>query len=1360
MIKKIALFIFIACIANTALANWSDPIQIATANAPDVAVDRNSGDVHILCIGSSGLLYTKCDAAGVIQSQQVVPGASGEIGGGNFGASIAVDTQGNPHIVYRVTQDGSPPFHEGYYIYKRSNGTWSAPLKLYDLTERGYILRIAMDSYDNAHIIHSEHIQDGYGQFSYTRIKNGQITNTISRFTGLYAYRTSDHAEIDVTAGGKIYVVLGCPVNDHPFQLFASMDQGNSFSHLGTVYDPEDVNEHTGSPDVFVSSDGSVHIAFGSNRDAATSFQPSVRYSKWVNDTEWINTNVTAPNECTGWGNGTDHGIGSIAASDDGQYLIAIYNKTESGQLRWRYSDDYGAHWTDPSQISAVAGGFTGRDKPRIRAYVKRFYAVYSNLNDGFTYLRIYSVPGFNPPVANAGGPYSGTEGTALTFNAGGSTDDKGIAKYEWDWGNDGTYDDQTTSATIQHVFTDNYSGTIKLRVTDVSGLIDIAEATVSVANANPIPNPGGSYSGTEGSAVSFTVTPNDPGSNDGPFTYLWNFGDTKTSTQQNPTHTYTDNKTYTVTVKVTDKDGGMGQAQTTANISNANPVPNAGGPYTGRIQQPVALTGSANDPGTDDTHTYQWDTNNDGSYDLNGQSVNAYFSSPGNHTVKLKVTDDDGGSGYATTTVTIDTESPTISQIGDQIVNEGTPFPALHLDDYVTDLDNPDNELTWSYWGNDSLIVSLQNRVVTVTVPYSEWSGFENITFQVRDPDNHTAQIVVKFQVNAVNDPPVLGNISDQFITEDDTSTIYRSTLVALVTDPDNSRNDFVFEIINSSYIHSYNDALGLNIYANPNWTGNESVTMKVSDGAGGVGTRDFKVFVQPQPDPPKPFSLLNPLNETYKVWPSSILFQWESTTDPDPGETVTYIWQLSRYNNFQTILNQSNSLSINSFTFNNSQQKTPGIYYWRVEATGSDGHKTYSKNSGQLLLDAKMPVVNPIPNQTIKEGESFKTIKLDDYVYDEDNTDAEILWQTYGNIQLGVNIDASRIATISIPAPDWYGIEQIIFEASDPLGLKDSAVVIFTVTDVNAKPVLRAHPKVTFLEDYSKTITRSTLEGLVTDEDNSGPDFSFSLVKNKIVKYTIQQNGDMLLYADPDSSGDETVFLVVDDGAGAKDSSDLKVSITPVPDPPKPFDLVSPPDAASFITWFPIMKFMWTEAVDPDPGQDVFYLWYLSKSNTFNEEEIIAQATLMDQTYYNYQATTKIYQGVYYWKVIATGYDGGTTQSNQVHTLSLITSVDGVPSGGIPKEFKLLQNHPNPFNSDTRVSYHLPENSNVTLRIYNNLGQSIRTLVEEDQVAGVYQVTWDGKNDLGQQVSSGIYIYQLKAANKVTFKKMLLIQ
>ncbi|MFC1724285.1 LamG-like jellyroll fold domain-containing protein [candidate division KSB1 bacterium] len=102
----------------------------------------------------------------------------------------------------------------------------------------------------------------------------------------------------------------------------------------------------------------------------------------------------------------------------------------------------------------------------------------------------------------------------------------------------------------------------------------------------------------------------------------------------------------------------------------------------------------------------------------------------------------------------------------------------------------------------------------------------------------------------------------------------------------------------------------------------------------------------------------------------------------------------------------------------------------------------------------------------------------------------------------------------------------------------------------------------------------------------------------------------------------------------------------------------------------------------------------------------------------------------------------------------------VDEEPKVEIPKKFALKQNYPNPFNPETTIKYELPKTSDVSLKIYNILGQEVKTLINQRKPAGYHTIIWDGRNKNGIKVSSGIYICRIKAGHFVSVKKMVMIK
>jgi glucuronoarabinoxylan endo-1,4-beta-xylanase len=102
----------------------------------------------------------------------------------------------------------------------------------------------------------------------------------------------------------------------------------------------------------------------------------------------------------------------------------------------------------------------------------------------------------------------------------------------------------------------------------------------------------------------------------------------------------------------------------------------------------------------------------------------------------------------------------------------------------------------------------------------------------------------------------------------------------------------------------------------------------------------------------------------------------------------------------------------------------------------------------------------------------------------------------------------------------------------------------------------------------------------------------------------------------------------------------------------------------------------------------------------------------------------------------------------------------ITGVSEIKVPDKFHLYQNYPNPFNPTTTFRFTIPITADASLIVYNILGQKVRTLINKTVAAGEYHVTWDGKNEAGNTVASGIYFYQLRAKNFMAVKKCILLR
>ena len=170
-IKRSIVLILLVITTPLFSQQWSDPILIASGDTPDIDIDPITGNMYILSM-KNGVTLTKVSPEGVILEQESVHGAESDQGGGNFGASVAVDSKGYPHVCYRYYDgpdyDGTPTYTV-FYIKKNAQG-WRDRLWLAQNVRRGYVIRIDVDENDVAHIAQGFIYDDIFGRIRYYRI--------------------------------------------------------------------------------------------------------------------------------------------------------------------------------------------------------------------------------------------------------------------------------------------------------------------------------------------------------------------------------------------------------------------------------------------------------------------------------------------------------------------------------------------------------------------------------------------------------------------------------------------------------------------------------------------------------------------------------------------------------------------------------------------------------------------------------------------------------------------------------------------------------------------------------------------------------------------------------------------------------------------------------------------------------------------------------------------------------------------------------------------------------------------------------------------------------------------------------------
>jgi len=300
--------------------------------------------------------------------------------------------------------------------------------------------------------------------------------------------------------------------------------------------------------------------------------------------------------------------------------------------------------------------------------------------------------------------------------------------------------------------------------------------------------------------------------------------------------------------------------------------------------------------------------------------------------------------------------------------------------------------------------------------------------------------------------------------------------------------------------------------------------------------------------------------------------------------------------------------------------------------------------------------------------------------------------------------------------------------------------------------KPEISWHPaKDADLSDHAGTLRYQ----LQLDDDGE-------FTSNYKYQYTTEIGLNTIEVPDPLSENVKWYYRVQtidDEGLTSAWSVVQNFWVNAVDEPPAMFALYSPTNNSTVMT--DSIIFSWGNTYDVDPNDKFSFTLEYSTNSSFTEN-LVTVSSLADSCFtLDMKGMTRT---AYYWRVKAVDSDGLVTwgSNSDAAPWSFRFNPSAVISDDIntPREFQLSQNHPNPFNPETTIAYQLPISCHVELKIFNTIGQEIRTLFDGERNAGYHQIIWDGKDNLGRKVGTGIYLYQLKSHDFIAVKKMIMIQ
>jgi hypothetical protein len=301
---------------------------------------------------------------------------------------------------------------------------------------------------------------------------------------------------------------------------------------------------------------------------------------------------------------------------------------------------------------------------------------------------------------------------------------------------------------------------------------------------------------------------------------------------------------------------------------------------------------------------------------------------------------------------------------------------------------------------------------------------------------------------------------------------------------------------------------------------------------------------------------------------------------------------------------------------------------------------------------------------------------------------------------------------------------------------------------------PIITGLPDTTLLEDQSLLIPWARLEACIHDDNDPLSTLTMSFSGASHLTFVMDTAAQALRITPASEwNGEETVWVRVTDPTGASSQAEATINVEPVDDVPRPFDLLSPASDAAPLFDGDLIRFTWGESLNVDKNDSIQYHFYIGA-----DKNDLAGSAVADQTTHGTSLNiAPPAAGTYYWSVLASDKNHNPTWANQTNRLKLTTDVEAERTV-IPSRFDVSANYPNPFNPETAFEIQLPRDSRVRVLVYDMRGQRIRSVTDAEHRAGIHRVVWDGRNDAGQSVPSGVYSAQILLGDRVFARKLTL--
>lgn len=388
---------------------------------------------------------------------------------------------------------------------------------------------------------------------------------------------------------------------------------------------------------------------------------------------------------------------------------------------------------------------------------------------------------------------------------------------------------------------------------------------------------------------------------------------------------------------------------------------------------------------------------------------------------------------------------------------------------------------------------------------------------------------------------------------------------------------------------------------------------------------------------------------------------------------------------------------------------------------------HRPIAGNDQAVTLITDPIVINVLDNDMDEDGDQLTIQSID----------------TTGTIGT-VMIDPGDTTVTYTPDSIFIGIDHFYYIVSDGLCGRDTGEVVIEVNPIPNTPPVACDDQTTTVEDVAVVINV-----LDNDTDPDEDPLTIQSIDTLSTRGDVAINsGNAALTYTPHTGyvGTDSLHYVISDGRGGLDTARVTVQITAKPNN-RP---IAANDSISVYEGTTVMISILDN--DEDTDSDPLFIQSLDTTATAGLVSIQSGDTIVV-----YSAPSG-FEGVDVFGYVVSDGEGGLDTANVIVEVMALSGLANGPK--IPRVYSISQNFPNPFNPKTEVRYQLPKSGDVRIVIYSVVGKEVKTIFHQQQPAGYHSIQWDGKNDSGYNVPSGIYLLLMEADSYRAVRKMMLLR